>query len=453
MLKLIYYQFNYSKKQWLGTLPVLLVSSLIIGTSMSGIFNITKNADTFKHLADPTPIFEMIIFFGGLTLFLLISGLINFLISIFKEDYQLWTVLGADRSQLSLLIGGQLFFVTFILSVVTTILSTYLAGGYYFLIQSFVGEKSLPSIPFSFDWRAALLSLFTIPLIAGTSGYYYSRKLLKIGVLNRGKMGNKRRPLHLIIKGSFALLVLGLWLSCIYLLYSASFTSSLDVRFVRLSSIFFMLLLHLFIIYLLTPHLQIFQLKFLSKVLAKSNYAMILAKWTILYKPSYLKSLQSSVAMGITLISGFILLAQNISARFQTNSVAETKVSFLAYLAAPIVIILANVISVTILSSHQDLKDVKQLSILGVSKQNHLWILLSYSLIHSLIVFLTSLLFNLVILAMVMFGIHLFNYSMIDCTPVFTIDLLVSVLLFVFIFITKFISISYANGLDITKNA
>ncbi|MGT2650653.1 FtsX-like permease family protein [Streptococcus troglodytae] len=452
MLRLIYYQFNYSKKQWLGTLPILLVSSLIIGTSVSGIFNIMNNTEIFKHLADPTPLFEMIIFFGGLTLFLLISGLIHFLISIFKEDYQLWTVLGANRSQLSLLIGGQLFLVAFICSVVTTILSTYLAGGYYSFIQSFVGEKNLPNIPFSFDWRASLLSLLIVPLIAGTSGYYYSRKILKIGDFSPKKTRVKRISLHLITKGSFALLVLGLWLNCIYLLYSASFTSSFNVRFDRLSSIFLMLLLHLLIIYLLTPYLQIFQLKFLSKVLAKSNYAMILAKWTILYKPSYLKSLQSSVAMGITLISGFLLLSQNISARFQTDSVTETKVSFLAFLAAPIVVILANVVSVTILSSNQDSKDVRQLSILGVSKQNHLWILLAYSLIHSLIVFLTSLLFNLVILVMVMFGVHLFNYPMVDYTPVFTIDLLVSVLLFVFIFVTKFISILYANGLDITKN-
>ena len=80
MLRLIYYQFNYSKKQWLGTLPILLVSSLIIGTSVSGIFNIMNNTEIFKHLADPTPLFEMIIFFGGMTLFLLISGLINYLI-------------------------------------------------------------------------------------------------------------------------------------------------------------------------------------------------------------------------------------------------------------------------------------------------------------------------------------------------------------------------------------
>ena len=168
-------------------------------------------------------------------------GVGAFLISIFKEDYQLWTILGANRSQLSLLIGGLLFLVAFICSVVPTILSTYLAGGYYSFIQSFVGEKNLPNIPFSFDWWASLLSLLIVPLIAGTSGYYYSRKILKIGDFSPKKTRVKRISLHLITKGSFALLVLGLWLNCIYLLYSASFTSSFNVRFDRLSSIFLML--------------------------------------------------------------------------------------------------------------------------------------------------------------------------------------------------------------------
>jgi len=31
MLKLIIYQFQYSKRQWLGTIPLLFVSSLIVG--------------------------------------------------------------------------------------------------------------------------------------------------------------------------------------------------------------------------------------------------------------------------------------------------------------------------------------------------------------------------------------------------------------------------------------
>ena len=45
MLKLIIYQFQYSKRQWLGTIPLLFVSSLIVGTSLFGIASSTKTAN------------------------------------------------------------------------------------------------------------------------------------------------------------------------------------------------------------------------------------------------------------------------------------------------------------------------------------------------------------------------------------------------------------------------
>ena len=45
MLKLIIYQFQYSKRQWLGTIPLLFVSSLIVGTSLFGIASSIKTAN------------------------------------------------------------------------------------------------------------------------------------------------------------------------------------------------------------------------------------------------------------------------------------------------------------------------------------------------------------------------------------------------------------------------
>ena len=45
MLKLIIYQFQYSKRQWLGTIPLLFVSSLIVGTSLFGIASAIKTAN------------------------------------------------------------------------------------------------------------------------------------------------------------------------------------------------------------------------------------------------------------------------------------------------------------------------------------------------------------------------------------------------------------------------
>lgn len=43
--KLIIYQFQYSKRQWLGTIPLLFVSSLIVGTSSFGIDSSIKTAN------------------------------------------------------------------------------------------------------------------------------------------------------------------------------------------------------------------------------------------------------------------------------------------------------------------------------------------------------------------------------------------------------------------------
>ncbi|HFI0704872.1 TPA: cell division protein FtsX, partial [Streptococcus suis] len=36
MIRLIYYQFNRSKKQWLGISPVIFISSLVVGLAFNG---------------------------------------------------------------------------------------------------------------------------------------------------------------------------------------------------------------------------------------------------------------------------------------------------------------------------------------------------------------------------------------------------------------------------------
>ncbi|VKA44581.1 ABC transporter [Streptococcus pneumoniae] len=50
MLKLIIYQFQYSKRQWLGTIPLLFVSSLIVGTSLFGIASSIKTAHSINFI-------------------------------------------------------------------------------------------------------------------------------------------------------------------------------------------------------------------------------------------------------------------------------------------------------------------------------------------------------------------------------------------------------------------
>ncbi|MTV85742.1 cell division protein FtsX, partial [Streptococcus pneumoniae] len=87
------------------------VSSLIVGTSLFGIASSIKTANI-----NASQLFQMLIIFGGTTLFFLISNNIRLLIDIFKKDYQLWTILGASRTQLSLLVSGQFYLMAVIVS-------------------------------------------------------------------------------------------------------------------------------------------------------------------------------------------------------------------------------------------------------------------------------------------------------------------------------------------------
>ncbi|BAQ25208.1 uncharacterized protein SRT_19470 [Streptococcus troglodytae] len=68
MLQLIWYQFNYSKKQWLGTIPVFFMSSLLTGACLTVAFSVKTNAHVFSKVGMPTPLFTFPVFFGGLTL-------------------------------------------------------------------------------------------------------------------------------------------------------------------------------------------------------------------------------------------------------------------------------------------------------------------------------------------------------------------------------------------------
>ncbi|VRF55855.1 permease [Streptococcus pneumoniae] len=93
MLRLVYYQFLHNKKQWLGVSPVIFVSSLVMGLAVNGVINVENNSQVFVGLPDPKPIFMFPIVFGGVTLFFVLSNIINMLVEIFRDDYELFVSL------------------------------------------------------------------------------------------------------------------------------------------------------------------------------------------------------------------------------------------------------------------------------------------------------------------------------------------------------------------------
>ena len=430
MLKLIIYQFQYSKRQWLGTIPLLFVSSLIVGTSLFGIASSIKTANI-----NASQLFQMLIIFGGTTLFFLISNNIRLLIDIFKKDYQLWATLGASRTQLSLLVSGQFYLMAVIVSSIGTILSFIMADSYYKFLQNLLGRDELPDLVITANIQSILLSVFIVPTIVGIGAYFYSSRILKISSILKPKKKKRKVTVTGFINISVRLF---LWLLCIGFIVSAGFIRNKEIIAKQSSIILFLLIIHILIIQSLSPSIQMFLIKFLMRMFPTENYVINTGFWNLLSKPSYLKSIQTSMSMGVTLISGFILYTQNMYSFMNTaNGVLEARASFIAYLSAPIILIITSSISLTILSSNKDIEDIKQLKTLGVSSSQLFKIRIGEAIIHSVLILLVSVIFNLIILILVSFIGQLLGQSVVDISGFWQPSLIVISLLVIFYSITK----------------
>ena len=427
MLKLIIYQFQYSKRQWLGTIPLLFVSSLIVGTSLFGIASSIKTANI-----NASQLFQMLIIFGGTTLFFLISNNIRLLIDIFKKDYQLWAILGASRTQLSLLVSGQFYLMAVIVSSIGTILSFIMADSYYKFLQNLLGRDELPDLVITANIQSILLSVFIVPTIVGIGAYFYSSRMLKISSILKPKR-------KVTVTGFVNISVrLFLWLLCIGSIVSAGFIRNKEIIEKQSSIILFLLIIHILIIQSLSPSIQMFLIKFLMRIFPTENYVINTDFWNLLSNPSYLKSIQTSMSMGVTLISGFILYTQNMYSFMNTaNGVLEARASFIAYMSAPIILIITSSISLTILSSNKDIEDIKQLKTLGVSRLQLFKIRIAEAIIHSVLILLVSVVFNLIILILVSFIGQVLGRSLVDISGFWQPSLIIISLLVIFYSITK----------------
>ena len=427
MLKLIIYQFQYSKRQWLGTIPLLFVSSLIVGTSLFGIASSIKTANI-----NASQLFQMLIIFGGTTLFFLISNNIRLLIDIFKKDYQLWAILGASRTQLSLLVSGQFYLMAVIVSSIGTILSFIMADSYYKFLQNLLGRDELPDLVITANIQSILLSVFIVPTIVGIGAYFYSSRMLKISSILKPKR-------KVTVTGFVNISVrLFLWLLCIGSIVSAGFIRNKEIIEKQSSIVLFLLIIHILIIQSLSPSIQMFLIKFLMRIFPTENYVINTGFWNLLSNPSYLKSIQTSMSMGVTLISGFILYTQNMYSFMNTaNGVDEARASFIAYLSAPIILIITSSISLTILSSNKDIEDIKQLKTLGVSRLQLFKIRIGEAIIHSVLILLVSVIFNLIILILVSLIGQFLGRSLVDISGFWQPSLIVISLLVIFYSITK----------------
>ncbi|HEL1091751.1 TPA: FtsX-like permease family protein, partial [Streptococcus equi subsp. zooepidemicus] len=366
MVRFIYYQFNYRRREWLGAFPVLFSAGIVVGTCFTILFNVLRNTELFSRVI-PTPLFIAPVIFGGLTLFFLISTLIKLLLNIFKDEYRLWYILGADRRQLSMLVGGQFAIVTLISSFIGSFISILSAKGYYYLIQGRVGVDYFPSISIQFSLLAVFLTIIFLTLVCFASATYNAYKLLDENIIFEEDKGEKK--IYKFTKfGIFGINVF-LWLSLVvgsvvvpYLdlpggvSYKLSFMSS---------AIFYLLVIHILFLKYLSPWIELRIVQFLFK--KGKGFAIVLSKWSVIEKKYFLSSVTLSMVTAITLVTGLLLISNN-GIRNSVEQNKEIYISFLFYLVAPLFIIVSNIISVTIISSRQDETLSFQLETLGVSR-------------------------------------------------------------------------------------
>ncbi|WP_314364548.1 hypothetical protein [uncultured Streptococcus sp.] len=426
MLKLIQYQFQHNKKQWLGISPVIFVSSLVIGLAINGYINVDINSQAFAGLPDPKPIFMFPVVFGGITLFFAISTLISMLIEMFKDDYTLLAVLGASRFQLSFLVGGQLFIISSLVSFVAYLCSIPITSSYYYFLQYFFGKNILPDIQFQMSLLGCVATVLLISLLAFFSGCYYTFKGIKEKNTTKFK-----HILSIMIKGSLLCTLIMIWGAFFYQIFQD------NTILMRAQLIFNIVILDIVIIYQVSPYLQILFIKLFSKLIFRSKFMFISSKWNLLFRKPYIKSVSASIIGAILLISSFQMISQNILAQFQNNSDLEMKVSFIVYVGAPILIVLGNIISIAFLSSYQEKSEINQFEILGVSNYQMIMVKLGESLFLTIIIAAISLLLTIKILALIYYSLNGVSLKELNYSGLIFSNITVSTILFVLLFLTK----------------
>lgn len=442
------YQFIYYKWKWIGLVPVFFACSLLTGVALNGLFNIMRDSGLNATVIDPTPIFLMPIVFGGITLFFVNSDIVRVIIEELSDVYKLFSMLGANRRHLSFIISGQIFIVSILTSVAGSLFSHLLTNFCYYYLQGIVGSEMLPTINIEFNIFSFLLSVLIISSIAGFSGLYYSNKIFK---------ENNKKLRRQWIKNGMTSLIFFIWIAdicCIVFIndYNIGNDFNIDIsnQLFKANLIIYLMIIHIFLIKKLSPQLEVFFARILC--IASHNYGMITGKWKVLCNLFYLKSLVFSVVIGISLLTGVQMLFQNVFCKFQNNSESEFKVFFILYLAFPIVILITNIVSLTIITFGNEWKENQQLQVLGFSKKNMIFEKLCESLIYSGIVILISSIVNFIILLVIIYGP---NHGDVDSDfmilSIFNWSLPIGVILFLLLFVTKTFYI-YKNGLFIHKN-
>ncbi|KRL11423.1 hypothetical protein ABC628_09135 [Lentilactobacillus otakiensis] len=404
MIRMIWLQFKYSWKAWLGSSVLFLISSILMGMSYTGLisFAMVNQAALGPH--NPTPVFIFPAIFGLITLFMVLSGVVRLMVQILSREYQQWEILGANPRQLSLIIGGQVALTGATSGVIGYFISIPAVNYFYSWAQSLVGKSWLPDGNLTFSWLALMATVLSITVICGGAGFMHSHKLF---VNTRNEMINFKkssvrpysiiRLIVLVVSGGFllqsyhsALTVTPLVRNTIrngYHLEAISEYVGPMMEILFWGIVFFTAV---------TPIVLPWLIKGWTVTLPRRRDANInMAYRNTLFDRSYASSLVGPVLGGEFLLTGVTYITMTFPGSGGKEQFINAILSFAFYLGAPLIIILANVLTITIIVSKQHAADLNLMSLLGFTAVGAFIEKVWESIIYSFTFLIFSLLVNL----------------------------------------------------------
>ncbi|MCT3064294.1 FtsX-like permease family protein [Lactiplantibacillus pentosus] len=339
MLLLSAHQFQYSWKSWMTGSFIFIIAGWLIGFCLTGI-------DTLKHVTfashiDPLPLFAMPLVFGGMTLLFVLSEVIRLVMRELADEYQLWVILGANRNQLALLIAIQMGLTAFLSSWAGYGLSILSINPLYELLQFYIDHRWFPSVAFEISVKIGLVTCLIVTGIAVLSGLINTKRLL---------WRRHRRIVNLL---AFVISLVGLGIAN----YQVMVTSTQENN----GGVFLVLLFWLILV-------QIQIGKQLLRYISKKIMKLIP---TGLFKVASCQAIKgANISVPIlalqSLIYGLIVLLYGFGGT-GGQDLKNVIVSFIVYVGAPGLLVIANVISVAMLSGRQQTKNIQKLKQLGFS--------------------------------------------------------------------------------------
>ncbi len=368
------WQFKYSWKKWLGTLFVFTAAGIVLGFTFIGSFS-TINAHLNNGRFNPVQFFAIPAIFGVITIILIINGVTRLLINSFSKDYQLWAVLGANPNQLSELVSGQMMLISLIGGTIGYLLSYPLTSSLYSWSCSTPGMKSFPHVTMYLSPQSFVFTILSVGILTVIVSFGDARRIFVGKQKHFFKFQKIRKQGMSPVRYLFSFAGL---LGLIYL-YSLFFQNPVQVQSMfsgkddslvgTYSNLFLLLTIVAIIAFsLLAPLILPFIVRLLFKITSHNHLkTFTTAYYNVLSKRSFLKSVIVPLFILILFTSYVTYLSIDLANVSSRRDSSELIAAFTLFLGAPFIIVLANIISIAIISSSQRNESIYQLQILGFS--------------------------------------------------------------------------------------